>query len=127
MYHKPNFEPKPTKDNIGPGQYHDTISSVLKKQIYKSSKTFVIPKEKRVPFTQTASKRTQNNPGAGAYSVTYNTIFFQAEKSKKTPEMQQVTKKNNNVLRFTESAVKSKAWVPGPGSYELGPRPKVYN
>lgn len=123
IYHKPYFPRPPSKkDGIGPGSYSEVDDALSKYKLRKSS-TFANLKSKRDCFAQVKAKQKGFVPGAGAYIVTNNTIFFKSEKSKIPEDHQKLIKKNSNILRITEKIVKEKDWVPGPGAYFATSKP----
>jgi hypothetical protein len=66
-------------------------------------------------------EESKSVPGVGHYprSSSYNTIYYNALKQKSIGH-------SYTLKRFTETVAMDKNWVPGPGTYELGPKRKVY-
>lgn len=122
MYHLPYYKPKPKKNNIGPGSYHDTFDQAFETKVLKSVPFFQFSKSKRVDLNTQKALQKKFVPGVGTYpgANDYNSIAANVEKRK--PIINKYKFK-----RFTEMAGESKEWVPGPGSYNLAKRPKVYN
>lgn len=128
-YHKPYHISPPKKNLPGPGQNYENIEKALDTQILRSSQSFVIPKAKKIYFTQTMIKNKEGVPGVSLYvgASEHNTISKNAEKNTFTKEMQELIRKNNKIIRFSEVEGKAKAWVPGPGAYDVLPKPRVFN
>lgn len=129
IYHKPYHITIVKKNNPGPGLNHEGVEKALKKQVFRSSHVFVIPKEKRINFTQVLAKRKEGIPGVSTYegASLYDTISKRAEKNTFSKELQEIKKKNYNFVRVSEAESKAKSWIPGPGSYNLIPKRKDFN
>ena len=113
---KPIPAKKKSKDNIGPGSYADAYFKHEKK-VVKSSPSFSVPKSRQPNSVVQATTVTKNNPGVGAYkeldrAFTSNTVWKRQRAAAITPY---------KFRRSTDEYTKSKDWVPGPGSYNVGP------
>jgi hypothetical protein len=123
MYHLPYYKGIKEPNPVGPGTYSDNIDTAYNKHILNSSIKSAVPKAKRLSFTEIKAKKTSTVPGAGAYSgaASFGTISFLSEKLKKH-SLRFGPKRVLSISRFTDLAAKAKNWVPGVGSYDLGPK-----
>ena len=119
IYHKPYFQPTETKSNVGPGQGYENIEVAFSKQILKRTGNFSVPKGKRLSFTAQKALQKQNIPGVGQYEGVYYYNSISQKSIKIRPFL-----KIYNIKRFTNQIMREKAWVPGPGAYELLRKPK---
>ena len=94
----------------------------MKTQVLASTIVYTISKAKKT--SHFSEKALKNNfvPGAGSYaeSEKHNTILKNIEKKHSLMS-------KTSISRFSETIGKSKAWIPGPGAYELGPKLRIDN
>ena len=121
IYHAPYFkEPKKPKVLVGPGSYNpdkSVLSQVLNKTI-----TFPLGKEKKKDLFTLSALQKSFIPGVGSYPNADLNSTMQYRLSKKKPIIVPY-----QFERISEVISKLKSWVPGPGSYNIGPLPRIYN
>lgn len=121
IYHAPYFkEPKRPKVLVGPGSYNpdkSVLSQVLNKTI-----TFPLGKEKKKDLFTLSALNKSFIPGVGSYPNAGLNSTMQYRLSKKKPIIVPY-----KFERISETFSKLKSWVPGPGSYNIGPLPRIYN
>ena len=116
---KPKPSKAPSKQEVGPGKYHDGFSK-SQKLIKKNSETWSFGKSKPVNVIGITGKITQGFPAVGAYKDIENAYTKKiVHKKDRTPNIHPYKFK-----RFNEEIAKSKQYIPGPGSYEIGPPSK---
>ena len=114
------IKPKPAKtkpkSKLGPGVYYDGIV-LSKKHVLKTSNSFTVPKSQRVSEVFKRAEKSRKFACVGSYKdvdLAYKNSI--------------VLKKNRiptffpyEFPRFTEEIARRRSWVPGPGSYNIGP------
>ena len=98
------------KDKLGPGYYNDGFYSK------HTSKSFTMSKAIRPNVLSQRAIETKGVPGIGAYKdidIGYRNHLYQKNRT--------AVFLPYKFQRFADVAAKAKAWVPGPGAYNIGP------
>ena len=123
MYHVPYYKEDPEKKklkHIGPGSY-DADKSIRSQVL---SKTIVYSPSKCKLGHNLSLNNLQNNhvPGVGTYTdIDINSSMLKLSLKKK-PIINPYKFK-----RFTETVGSMNSWIPGPGTYNIGPLPKSHS
>ena len=119
LYYKPNPEKEDSNARVGPGSYNPDKSMIS--QVLNKTQIYTIPKQKKIDTISMKILQNKFVPGVGSYPGMSKSFTIEHNMDKKKPIINPY-----KFLRFSESTSKLKAWVPGPGSYNIGPLPKIY-
>ena len=112
---KPKAEPKPVKEEIGPGKYAEGVNKALLKTMECRPK-YSFPKSK-TPSSMNSKNLTKNmTPGVGAYKESDKAYFKHLTKKTRTAIILPYKLKT-----YTDMIVKQAAQTPGPGAYNIIP------
>ena len=91
------------------------LKAEAKHPIMRRARSACIAKAKSRSVLTEPAERTKAFPATGTYTCTEKTFELVSPKS------QTVLIYPHKISRFTENVMKKTAWVPGPGTYNLGP------
>ena len=116
---KPSPKKKtPPKAKVGPGLYHDGLAAGHR-QTTNSTRCYSASRAKKESAVTAEARRAAKVPGVGSYQnmdAAYKNVVFRRARA--------TTFLPSKFVRFADEHTKSKQWVPGPGSYNIGPPAK---
>jgi hypothetical protein len=125
LYHKPYFKPAFDKSlikSVGPGSYNPDFS--LDKRVLKRAIIFKLSKADRLIKKTVSLKKMSLNasqvPPVGTYELLNDSLTMFGSQKKRISGISPYV-----VPRFTEKEIKLRQGIPGPGTYNIGPLPKI--